>query len=231
MSKTAPAIGRLHAALAPHGLLVLGIAAFAGSDGPRLADGNTAGSVALIGNAGGSYWAEFCRWRESRADRKSDGTDPLDSWSKAMIGPIAASFGATAYFPSDPPYQPFQRWAMQAEGLRAGPLGLLMHPRHGPWQSYRGALGFAGQLEPQASAVVSHPCDHCPEKPCILACPPKAVGSAGMDVPACRQHLASDAGKAGCRISGCRARNACPVGAGFRYSQDQQRFHMDALTG
>ena len=30
--------------------------------------------------------------------------DPLDRWSKLVIGGVAASMDATSYFPSDPPY-------------------------------------------------------------------------------------------------------------------------------
>ena len=30
--------------------------------------------------------------------------------------------------------------------------------------------------------------------------------------------------------SGCIARNACPVGAEYRYPVEQLRFHMDALA-
>lgn len=106
------------AALAPHGLHPRGFARFpGGAGGPLLDDGRSACLVLLIGNVGGSMWRPFCDWRAAEPGRA--GANPLDNWSKAVIGAIAAGIGATAFYPSDPPYQPFQRWAMLAEGLKA----------------------------------------------------------------------------------------------------------------
>ena len=52
----------------------------------------------------------------------------------------AAEIGGQAIFPSDKPYMPFQQWAMQAEGLKKSPLGMLIHPVYGLWHAYRGAI-------------------------------------------------------------------------------------------
>jgi hypothetical protein len=59
---------------------------------------------------------------------------------------------------------------------------------------------------------------------------PSAIGESGFDVVACRRHLATPEGQGGCMVSGCIARNACPVGADYRYPQAQLAFHMQALT-
>ena len=226
---------RLHAeiaaALAPHGLHPRGFARFpGGAGGPLLDDGRSACLVLLIGNVGGSMWRPFCDWRAAEPGRA--GANPLDNWSKAVIGAIAAGIGATAFYPSDPPYQPFQRWAMLAEGLKASPLGILIHPALGLWHGYRGALGFAEDVfEGEASSGPSrpHPCDGCTDRPCLAACPAGAVAADRFDVAACRKFLASDAGREGCMDKGCHARAACPVGSGFRYPEGQLRFHMEAL--
>lgn len=223
----------IRAAFAPHGLFLRGTVNFASDEtAPVLSSGERAASVALIGNVGSSMWPAFRAWQEGRSDR--GGADPLDAWSKAVIGPVALELGATAWFPSDPPWQPFQQWAMRAEALRASPLGILIHPRYGLWHGYRGALGFAHPLEgaePPAPEhpPSGHPCDRCADKPCLTACPVAAVAAAGFDVPACRGHLRTEAGQAACMLSGCLARNACPVGAEHRYVGDQLRFHMLAL--
>ncbi|MBB4568995.1 4Fe-4S dicluster domain-containing protein [Rhizobium leucaenae] len=228
MSGGSAIVSKLRAALAPHGVFVRCIVSFGEDEGPALADGAPARSVILLGNIGGSIWEPFSRWRQS--PENAGHTDPLDEWSKAIIRPLAAAFQATAYFPSDPPWQPFQRWAMQAEGLKASPLGILIHPDYGLWHGYRGAFGFVGVIEEDgAGTMAAHPCDHCAEKPCLTACPVDAVTSAGFDVAACRSHLRTDAGKTGCMTGGCLARNACPVGSAYRYSPAQLAFHMAAL--
>ncbi|WP_113404758.1 4Fe-4S dicluster domain-containing protein [Rhizobium sp. SYY.PMSO] len=228
MNRGAAIFEQLRAALGVHGVFVRGSLSFSEGAGPRLMDGTTARSVVLLGNIGGSIWPAFSRWRDMPDNSRRQ--DPLDDWSKAIIRPVAADLGATAYFPSDPPWQPFQRWAMQAEGLKASPLGILIHPEYGLWHGYRGALGFAEPLEktemPEFSA---NPCDRCVEKPCLVACPVDAVTAAAFDVEGCRSHLRTEEGRAGCTTRGCLARNACPVAAEYRYPAAQLAFHMAAL--
>jgi hypothetical protein len=211
------------AVLHPDGILVRGVVSFAPGEGPFLADGKQALAVVLLGNAGGSIWPSFRSWL-----RGYDGVDPLDTWSKQLIRPVAEKLGATAYFPSDPPWQPFQQWAMRAEGLKPSPLGILIHPKFGLWHGYRGALGFPFEIETSAKVSV-HPCDGCIDKPCLTACPVGAVSRSSFDVPACRSHLSKEAGGKTCVASGCLARNACPVGTEFRYPPKQLKFHMQAL--
>lgn len=224
-----PDMTSIRAAFEPHGLFLRGFVNFSGEEAaPRLADGRSAASVLLIGNIGSSLWPAFSRWRAAQPDR--GGGDPLDAWSKAVIGTVAASVEATAWFPSDPPWQPFQQWAMRAEGLKASPLGILIHPVYGLWHGYRGALGFAERIEAEPFLRQRHPCDDCREKPCLAPCPAGAVRAETFDVPACRSHLRGPEGQAGCMPSGCLARAACPVGAQYRYDEAQLRFHMAALS-
>ncbi|NEV10177.1 4Fe-4S dicluster domain-containing protein [Rhizobium tropici] len=219
---------QLRAALGVHGVFVRGVVSFGDGEGPLLADCTAAQSVVLLGNIGGSIWASFSHWRQ--LPENAGRPDPLDDWSKTVIQPVASSLGATAYFPSDPPWQPFQRWAMQAEGLKASPLGVLIHAEYGLWHGYRGALGFAEDLkEAQTTASPPHPCALCVEKPCLTACPAEAVTAVGFDVQSCRSHLRTREGQAGCMTGGCLARNACPVGADYRYLPAQLAFHMAAL--
>ncbi|OCO98995.1 MULTISPECIES: ferredoxin [unclassified Ensifer] len=220
-------IETIRAALAPHGLFLRGTVNFeTGEAVPLLADSRPAASVVLIGNIGGSLWQPFSAWRDL-PDR--GGSDPLDTWSKAVIQPIADECGATAYFPSDPPWQPFQRWAMQAEGLKTSPLGILIHPRHGLWHGYRGAFAFDRRLPETGERVGKHPCDACAAKPCLAACPANALAAERFDIGLCRDHLVSDAGRSGCLSAGCLSREACPVASEHRYPKEQLRFHMAAL--
>lgn len=218
----------LKAALEPHGIFLRGVIGFDG-DGPALNNGTQARTVILLGNIGGSIWEPFSRWR---AQPENTGRrDPLDDWSKAVIGPVAARSGATAYFPSDPPWQPFQQWAMRAEGLRASPLGILIHPEYGLWHGYRGALGFGVALDIASGQVTrEHPCDRCETKPCLSHCPVNAVTSSGFSVADCRSHLRSGEGQTGCVKKGCLARAACPIGVSYQYPPEQLAFHMAALS-
>lgn len=223
MSGVSP-LSEISTALEPVGIFMRGVVRFDEGEGPELEDGDAARSVVLLGNVGGSIWPAFSRWRENYA-----GPDPLDTWSKAMIGPLARKLSATAYFPSDLPYQPFQGWALQAEDLKPSPLGILLHPRYGLWHGYRGALGFSFAIDCPPAKIEALDELGSWEEACVTACPVAAVTSAGFDVARCQAHLQSEAGQATCMVSGCASRNACPIGAEFRYPPDQLRFHMRAL--
>lgn len=225
MDATEDRIEAICAVLVPHGIFLRGVVHFEG-DGPDIADGARAGTVVLLGNIGGSIWPAFSRWRAGSGQGIAD---PLDTWSAEVIRPVAERLGGRAYFPSEKPWQPFQQWAMRAEGLRASPLGVLIHPEYGLWHGYRGAIGFRERIGVATVPFDGHPCDHCPGKPCLTSCPVDAVAVTAFDVPACRLHVHSPTGQGGCMANGCTARNACPVGAKYRYPAEQLRFHMAAL--
>ncbi|WP_110748813.1 4Fe-4S dicluster domain-containing protein [Phyllobacterium leguminum] len=214
------------AALAPYGLIPRGGFVFSGGeDAPRGVARNRARSIVLVGHAGSSIWPHFARWWENEG---RDRADPLDNWSKQVLGEAAEALGARAAFPSDKPWLPFQQWATRAEGLKPSPLGLLIHPVFGLWHAYRGALLFDEEIEFPAHRAFPHPCDQCAAKPCLSACPVEAFDGAGFAVDRCRDYLRADVGKA-CRTGGCLARLACPVGREYAYEAAQQRFHMAAF--
>lgn len=212
-------LDRLAAALADLGLILRG----GFHPGPE--EGLGGRSLLLVGNAGPEMWRAF-----STAPEFRDGqADPLDRWTARALTGLAAGFGAEALFPfGGPPYRPFQRWAIRAEGLKASPLGILIHPRFGLWHAYRAALVFPEKLDLPALKAAPCPCDDCAEKPCLTACPVTAFGPGGYDVEACVRHVAGPAG-GDCREQACRARRACPIGSEYHYVPAQASFHMAAF--
>lgn len=196
-------------------------------DAPPGPSGPPARSVILIGNAGGACWPKFRHWQKTQA---ADLPNPLDTWSREIIGAVAQSVGARAVSPSDRPYLPFQQWAMRAEGLRPSPLGVLMHPRFGVWHAYRGALLFDHEIEVADLAQPEHLCDSCIEKPCLSACPIGAHSLDGFAYHACVDFVRRASG-GDCRDQGCLDRNACPVGTDYRYPVDMQVFFMKTFAG
>ena len=213
------------AALEPHGLVPRG--GFVFDDdcaAPELGEGKRLQSIVLVGHFGSSIWPHFETWHRANPEAR----DPLDNWSKQVINAAAEKLRARAVFPSDRPYLPFQQWAMRAEGLQPSPLGLLMHPRYGLWQAYRGALLFHERLAFPPPVPASHPCDSCKDKPCLRSCPVGAFDGTGYAVGRCRNHLAVPAGQP-CMDGGCLARLICPIGRAYAYGPEQQSFHMAAF--
>jgi hypothetical protein len=183
------------------------------------------GTLVLVGFTGGREWPVFAGSPEN-----ADGLpDPLDRWSRRVVGALADGLDATALFPfGGPPFLPFQRWARKAEPVKPSPLGILIHPDWGLWHAYRGALAFCARLDLPPPDFRPSPCESCSEKPCLSACPVDAFGPVGYDVPACVGHISSPAG-ADCISFGCLARRACPVGVEHRHGSGQAQFHLRAF--
>ncbi|MDH6232663.1 ferredoxin [Mesorhizobium soli] len=217
----------ISAALAEHGLIQRG--GFNFGDGEETPPGPSsvlAKSVLLVGQAGAAPWPHFRRWC---GQQPAELENPLDTWSREVIGQVAQEFGARAVSPSDKPWLPFQQWAMRAEGLKPSPLGILMHPEYGLWHAYRGALLFEIEIPIQEPRESIHLCDACVGKPCMKSCPVEAYSPDGFAYEACLAHVRGSNG-APCRSGGCLDRNACPYGAQYRYPAEVQAFHMASFA-
>ena len=181
--------------------------------------------IALVGNIGSSYWPVF-----GASDEYRDGAaDPLDRWSRRVAGKIAAEFALLPVYPFDgPPYYPFQQWARRAEGLAQSPLGIMIHPEHGLWHSYRFALlGDDFDVAPSRDAGEA-PCITCSARPCLQTCPVEAFDGEAYAVDACAAYLERTPA-ADCHRRGCLARLACPVAPDLRYLPEQGAFHLRAF--
>jgi len=178
----------------------------------------------MLGFTGGLQWPAFANSLEA-----NDGAaDPLDRWSRRVIGDLACEYDGVAFFPSGEPRLPFQRLAMRGESVHASPIGLLIHRSWGLWHAYRGALVLPERLAVPAITPSVAPCATCATKPCLSACPVGAFSSSGFDIGACTAHIESPAGT-DCLNLGCRARRACPIGTASTYGADQARFHQRAF--
>lgn len=220
--------GMIAAALAKHGLILRGGFSFETLENAPLGPtGSPARAALLIGQAGASIWPHLQHWNDDQPEAASD---PLDTWSRNVIGDVARRFGSRAVFPFEKPFLPFQQWAMRAEGLKPSPLGILMHPQYGLWHAYRGALLFDAEWPSAPVEPPVHLCDLCHGKPCLSACPIDAYSMTGFAYEACIGYLKSDCGEI-CMTEGCRARNACPYGEPYRYPSEVQAYHQARFAG
>ena len=191
----------------------------------HLMPGSQAGTIVLLGFTGATQWDTF---RES-AEFGDGSQDALDRWSRRVISALAAETGGRAVYPSgEGPTLPFQRLALRCEPVFQSPVGLLIHERWGLWHAYRGALVLAEKLMVPVPRKSTSPCMTCIGRLCVASCPVGAHRSGAYDITACVSHLASAAG-ANCAAQGCLARRACPVGATYRYRDEQMSFHMAAF--
>jgi hypothetical protein len=209
-------LAAIDAALQPHSLAVMG--GFVASDAPDLPEGTQ--TLLLIGPSEPGFWAHL----NATPEWQDKAPNPIDRWSRRVIGTIACTLGGKALFPfGGPPWQPFHAWALQSGRAWSSPVHLLVHDKMGLFASYRGALALktAVDLPPPAAK----PCDTCLEKPCLTACPPTALTAAGYDVPRCRSFLDSPEGAA-CLTTGCAVRRACPRSQAYARLPEQSAYHM-----
>ena len=185
-----------------------------------------AGTIVLLGFTGSLQWESFRRSAEA-ADAMPN---PLDRWSRRVIGSLAGEFGALDFYPNGTARPlPFQKLAARCEPVHQSPIGLLIHAEWGLWHAYRGGLVLPERIELPSAVASANPCASCAAKPCLSACPVDAFGAHAFNSRACVDHVTSAAGSK-CRDYGCLARRACPAGVQYRYVPDQARFHMQAFS-
>lgn len=180
------------------------------------------GTLILLGPDEPEFWKTF----KTSVEFADNQADPLDRWSKRVIGGLADRFDAEAIFPSDgPPYPPFLYWALESGRCWPSPVNLLVHDKAGLFLSFRAALKLTEEIElPKVTS--RSPCSYC-LGPCITACPVMAFASGEYDVAACKAHIETPAGN-DC-YQGCKVRRACPVSQTYGRLEEQSEFHMKAF--
>jgi hypothetical protein len=209
-------LAAIEALLAPHQLAIMG--GFQAQDDPSLPQGTK--TLLMLGPSEPGFWDHFtvqAEWQDGRPD-------PMDRWSRRVIGQIACTLGAKALFPfGGPPWHPFYQWALRTGRAWDSPVKLLVHDRMGLFASYRGALALRETLP--LPPTPANPCDSCTDQPCRTACPTGALTSAGYDLPACHAFLDTPKG-ADCLNNGCGNRRACPLSLAYARLPEQSAYHM-----
>lgn len=208
-------LSKITAKAAQHQLFIAG--GFAASEDSALPKGTK--TVLLLSPLEPGFWPHLT------AQPEWDGApDPMDRWSRRVIGQLACDLGAKALFPfGGPPYHPFYQWALKSGRAWDSPVRLLVHDTMGLFASYRGALALKEVVALPAPGP--KPCELCLDKPCLTTCPPRALTAAGYDVPACHHFLDNPAGKE-CLTLGCGVRRACPVSRNYARMPIQSAYHM-----
>ena len=210
------ALKHVEAALADQALTVLG--GFCAEPDDALPVGTA--TLLLVGPRQPGFWPHLTAQPEWQ-----DGTpDPVDRWSRRVIGRIACDLGAKALFPfGGPPYHPFYRWALRTGRVWVSPVRLLVHDEAGLMVSFRGALALRQRVD--LPPLPPWPCETCADRPCLAACPAGALTGSGYDLPACHAWLDTAPGK-DCMTVGCAVRRACPVSARHARMPEQSAYHM-----
>ena len=187
-------------------------------------------SIVVVANGGGALWEALKRHAEKNPGWM-DRDHPLDDFTKTVvenhIAPVIGESGAR--FSILFPFLQGQRTLNfielgKAAGV-AGPsiLGVLIHPKFGPWMAFRAAILIDQLIDEPGEARDYDPCPTCTARTCIAACPTGAVSAAsGWDIPRCVAYRIES--EADCRAR-CHSRVACVVGPEHRYPDDELAHH------
>ena len=212
-------LAQIEAMVALHHLAVLG--GFAAGPDDGLPKGTK--TLLLLGPLEPGFWPHLKTTPEWGNFQKDLADDPVDHWSRRVIGTMACDLGAKALFPfGGPPYHPFYKWALKSGRCWDSPVRLLVHDVAGLFVSFRGALALKQDLT--LPPVPPRPCDICP-KPCVTACPVGALTGAGYDLATCHAYLDTPPG-ADCMANGCAVRRACPLSLAYARMPEQSAYHM-----
>ena len=181
-------------------------------------------SVVVVASGGAALWEAMISDLREHPRRFLETEHPLDAFVRRVVGRVTSGqphpwcYAAwDAALPLD-----FRTLAVLA-GLGApSRLGLVIHPRWGPWMGLRAACFVPFELpETGPSPDV---CGGC-AAPCERACPGQAFVEGRWEVERCSSfHQVSDA----CSGS-CASREACPVGTA--YPPLERLYHDDRAAG
>ena len=170
----------------------------------------------LIGNGGRAMWQAILREGGRSAD-------PIDDFSVREVRRwLAAQASGRSY---EIVYPGERLVGLQSLGECAGwhfasPFMVGINERWGTWFAYRVAVLADTDFEPTRPVPGESPCTACRPRPCVSACPGKAIEDSGFNLADCvRYRLRPDSA---CQTT-CMARLACPVRAGHRYDDEQIR--------
>ena len=182
-------------------------------------------SLILVGSTGGGMWESI----DARGFRSRP--HPVDEHAlaalEALCEGLRPSFEARiSWHARCGEAAPVTELGRVAGWAHRSPMGLGIHPVHGLWVAYRGVVLLDRAVPPQTLPGAASPCSTCVDRPCVAACPARAVGGPeGLDLDRCAPLRLAEGSACADR---CLARLACPLGRPSRPSLAQIAHHHAA---
>ncbi len=175
-------------------------------------------TTVLIANAGSAFW-------QSMQQAGVQGIDPVDQYSISLAHEFVKKYlqcRVEMLYPSNHPVSLISFGVLAGWSLTT-PMGVTIHPKYGPWFAFRALFLVEKSIPASTPLMAEHPCESCLDKPCQTACPANAVGDIGaFKHETCARFRIRD--ESICAYQ-CLSRISCPVGAEYRYVDEQMKYH------
>jgi cyanocobalamin reductase (cyanide-eliminating) / alkylcobalamin dealkylase len=172
----------------------------------------------LVGNTR-RLWPVFKRALAAETALSAD-PNPLDSYVTARLralgaGVLGRPFQLIFAHATAPKPFPIQRLAEAVDFAATSPSHLSIHPEHGPWLALRAVVVVDVEGPAPTPGRLESPCRGC-SAPCV---PALRRAIAVSTPPLSEQTIAEHAAE------WIAIRDACPVGRGSRYGEEQLVYH------
>ncbi|MCP5099403.1 MAG: hypothetical protein GY943_27935 [Chloroflexi bacterium] len=180
----------------------------------------------LLGHGGTTLW-------HSMTTTDWEMANPIDHYSikisQTFITKHLLNKQAVRLYPLTEFIIPLQQLGEHAGWCHSSPLGLGISPKFGVWYAYRTAYLINAPLPIITATRQASPCNSCERKPCLTACPAKALHPYNpINISACAAHRLRP--HSSC-VNQCLSRLACPIAPEHQYSIEQISYHYeDSLT-
>lgn len=175
----------------------------------------------LIGHLGRDFWEALQR-------RGMHGAHPVDQFVTERVAAWMADALSDhewhQVFPGPAPVG-LQRLGALAGWHQASPFWVGVDAEWGSWFAYRAVLLADTALPVTPRREAGSPCASCVDQPCLGACPAGALASepgGSWRLQACLDWRKQPGSSC---LDRCLARNACPVGERYRYTDGQIAYH------
>jgi hypothetical protein len=189
----------------------------------------SARSILVLANGGRGLWNAFVEGLRIQPDGLIASQHPLDDFVQRSVDQACVDLGMsghTVFFSDEQArvHLDFRGLAVSAGIGVPSRLGLVIHPKYGPWMGLRAAIFMEEEFA--VSNPVEDVCGGC-SAPCIPACPGGAMETGQWDVGACVDfHHSSTT----CSVS-CAARSECIVAPEARYDPLEILYHSNRRLG
>ncbi len=172
----------------------------------------------VFGHGGKQMW-------QSVLQRDSKSEHPINDFSVEQV---------TDYFNTHHPDLNFEiiypgspSIGLQEVGKLAGwhqesPFRVGINETWGTWYAYRVAILADSQFSITPKVNSSNPCTSCESKPCVEACPPRALDNKEFRFERCMGYRKQENSLCADR---CIARMVCPVAKEHKYTKQQIQYH------